>query len=177
MKIHLLGPSGSGTSTIGKDLSKLYDISYFDSDDIFWKKTDPPFTTKRDILERQKLLEEIVLSKSDWILGGSVLKWGDKILEDSSIVLIYLYIEPKIRIKRLKKREIERFGDRINFGNDMYENHKLFIDWARRYETGDLNMRSMKSEVEWIGRAKGKVIKIDKELSIKDIIEILKYEL
>ena len=38
MKIHLLGSSGSGTSTIGKILAKKLNIHFFESDDFFGKK-------------------------------------------------------------------------------------------------------------------------------------------
>lgn len=34
------------------------------------------------------------------------------------------------RIERLKKRERENFGSRIDFGGDMYEIHQKFIEWA-----------------------------------------------
>jgi adenylate kinase family enzyme len=50
MFIHLLGPSGSGTSILGKAISQRLNIPWFDSDDIFWIKTDPPYTKKRILL-------------------------------------------------------------------------------------------------------------------------------
>jgi len=47
MKIHILGPSCSVTITLGRALSENLYIPWFDSDDIFWVKTDPPYTQKR----------------------------------------------------------------------------------------------------------------------------------
>ncbi len=56
MKIHLLGPSCSGTTTLGKLIAKEYKIPWYDTDDIFWIKTDPPFTQKRELNERIEIL-------------------------------------------------------------------------------------------------------------------------
>jgi shikimate kinase len=38
MKISLIGMPGSGKSTIGKSLSEMLNIAFFDSDDIIEKK-------------------------------------------------------------------------------------------------------------------------------------------
>lgn len=54
-----------------------------------------------------------------------------------------------MRIARLKKREKERFGSRIEPGGDMYQQHLEFIDWAKKYDTGGLNMRSKAKHDEW----------------------------
>lgn len=172
MHIHLLGPSGSGTSSLGKAISEELNIPFFDSDDIFWEMTNPPFTSKRSIEQRQILLREINTHNKSWIISGSMLQWGD-FLRDEIDLIVYLYIERDIRIKRLVKREKERFGDRILPGNDMYENHQAFITWAESYEDGDLNMRSKKSEIEWIKEAKRKVLKIEKEMPIKEELELV----
>lgn len=49
----------------------------------------------------------------------------------------------------IKKREKERFGSRIEPGGDMYQQHLEFIDWAKKYDTGGLNMRSKAKHDEW----------------------------
>jgi adenylate kinase family enzyme len=59
MKIHLLGPSCSGQSTLGKLISQKYQIPYFDTDDIVWIETDPPFSIQRKNIEKMELLKEI----------------------------------------------------------------------------------------------------------------------
>ena len=64
--------------------------------------------------------------------------------------MIYKYVEQDIRIERLLKREKQRYGNRIESGNDMYQIHKDFVEWAKRYETGEMDMRSRKSELEWM---------------------------
>lgn len=167
MKIHLLGPSGSGTSTLGDALSKELNVPWFDSDDIYWERTNPPFTVIRSLVERQKILREIDSNNDSWIISGSMLEWGD-FLRDKMELIIYLYVDKETRIGRLKKRESVRFGDRILRGNDMYENHQAFIKWAESYEEGGYDMRSKLSETAWIKEAKCPVLKIEKEMPLTE---------
>lgn len=172
MKIHLLGPSGSGTTTLGKIISEKYDILHIDSDDVFWMPTDPPFSVKRKSEARSDLLKSITRQNDSWVLSGSCMGWGDFIKEELDLV-IYKYLEPEERIRRLKKREKERFGKRIEPGNDMYENHRNFIQWAAAYETGGMEMRSIKSEESWMENLKCDTVRIDKEMSIAEEMRIV----
>ena len=160
MKIHLLGPSCSGTSTLGKLIADKYNIPWIDSDSIFWIKTNPPFTTKRDKNERTKMLKDYFNKNDSLVLSGSALEWGD-FIKDHLDLIILKYVDQENRIKRLMAREIERYGNRIDPGNDMYEIHKEFIEWNKKYETGGMEMRSRKSELTWISDAKCKILKLE----------------
>lgn len=54
--IHVMGASGSGTTSLGRALAEKLDIAHLDTDDFFWLPTDPPFTMPRDADERIGLL-------------------------------------------------------------------------------------------------------------------------
>ncbi|ASR09775.1 hypothetical protein CHY08_18390 [Rhizobium leguminosarum bv. viciae] len=59
--IHVMGASGSGTTSLGRALAERLDIAHLDTDDFFWMPTDPPFTTPRDADERIRLhLDDLV---------------------------------------------------------------------------------------------------------------------
>ena len=172
MKIHILGPSGSGTTTLGRALSQKMKIPHFDSDDFFWMPTDPPFTIKRSLEERVPLLENTLNAHKSWILSGSMLKWGDFLIPQLDLV-IYLYVEKEIRIKRLKIRERDRFGCRIDPGNDMFDNHRIFIDWASSYDDGGMDMRSRQSEEAWMKKLKCRVVRINGEMGVGEEVEMV----
>jgi len=176
MKIHLLGPSCSGTSTLGKLIAEKYNIPWFDTDEIFWIKTDPPFTTKREINERIKMLENIFNVNSSLVLSGSAIKWGDSMKNRLDLV-VYKYVDQETRIKRLMAREIERYGNRIEFGNDMYDAHKKFVEWNKKYETGGMDMRSGKSELLWINDIKCKIIKLEENRTTEEELKIVSKEI
>jgi adenylate kinase family enzyme len=160
IKIHILGASGSGTTTLGKAIASKYNVSHFDSDDFFWMPTDPPFRQKRPVDQRISLLKETLLSYDSWVVSGSALKWGDFLREDADLI-IQTYLEPDIRINRLLKREFERYGERIKPGGDMHNTHCEFVAWAKLYDNGGPDKRSRLSEEMWLKKAKCLVIRID----------------
>jgi adenylate kinase family enzyme len=176
MKIHLLGPSCSGTSTLGKLIAEKYKIPWYDTDDIFWIKSDPPFTQKREKDQRIKLLIEIFEKNNSLVLSGSAMKWGD-FIKDHLDIIIYKYVEQEIRIKRLVEREKNRYGNRIEPENDMYEIHKEFVEWNKKYETGDMEMRSRQSELAWLNEAKCKIIKLEEDKAPEEELKIVSEEI
>lgn len=60
-KIHILGASGSGTSTLGRLIETEYGFVHLDTDDYYWLSTNPPFTTPRERTEHIKLLKEDII--------------------------------------------------------------------------------------------------------------------
>jgi adenylate kinase family enzyme len=172
LKIHLLGASGSGTSSIGKKIAESLQIPFFESDDIFWEETSIPFTQKRDIEIRKTILNDIINKNENWVISGSALKWGDKLLQVSDLIIL-ITCPTSVRIQRIKGREFKRFGKRLLPGNDMYQNHFEFLNWASSYDTGGMDMRSLQSERTWLSRASctTKIVEnIDIDHSIKSIL-------
>jgi len=176
MKIHLLGPCGSGTSTLGRLIARKYGYTWFDSDDFYWYKTDPPYTKKREMDDRVNLLHSTLGKHDSWVLSGSVLNWGNELRNVFDIV-VYLYVEQEERIRRLEKRERENYGTRIDSGNDMGEIHKALIDYSKQYETGGMDIRSRMSELEWLKEAKGEIIRLEGSLTIEEKMEIVAKEI
>ena len=60
MKIHIIGCSGSGKTYLANALSKKYNISHFDLDDIQWDNNAKEYGKKRTLDERKALLQEIL---------------------------------------------------------------------------------------------------------------------
>jgi len=106
---HILGASGSGTTTLGAELARQLHCPHFDSDAYLWHPTDPPFDRIRPREERQRLLMADLGSSDAWILSGSLCGWGDVAIPLFDLV-IYLWIPQDIRLARLMQRERERYG-------------------------------------------------------------------
>lgn len=170
--IHILGASGSGTTTLAKALSSKLGYAHFDSDHYFWLPTKPPFTTKRPLNERIALLKNDVEKADNWIVSGSNCGWGD-FLMDSYDLVIFLYVPANIRLERFVQREIQRYGiKRISPGGDLYENHKAFLEWAAAYDDGGMEMRSLALHNEWLKRLKCPVVRIEGDYSIDERVKI-----
>ncbi len=169
-RIHIFGASGSGTTTLGKALSEELKTKHFDTDDFYWIKSDPPFQNPVPKNERQQKLDSQLKKYENWVLSGSLCGWGDFAIPYFTLA-IYLYIPNKIRMERLRKREIERYGsDILKQGHPMRQTHLDFISWANNYDEGGMEMRSKLRHYEWIKTMPLKVISIVEEMAISDLV-------
>jgi adenylate kinase family enzyme len=69
-RIHILGASGSGTTTLGRALAERLQCPHFDTDDYFWLPTDPPFTHQRERTQRQRLLMDDLTAHDSGLYQG-----------------------------------------------------------------------------------------------------------
>lgn len=146
--IHIYGASGSGTSTLGRKICDELGYKHMDTDDYFWLPTNPKYITKRDKKECIELMMNDIENNDNVVISGSLVDWGDELIPLFTLV-IRLETETDIRIERLRNREKEAFGIRIEKNGDMYQNHLEFINWARAYDTGGLDMRSRTKHDAW----------------------------
>ncbi len=167
--IHILGASGSGTTTLGKAIGEQYGFRHIDADDYFWLPTDPPYTSKRELLERQRLLGEAIASSPRCVISGSLCGWGDMFIPRFELVIL-VETPTRTRIERLKQRERGHFGQRILPGGDMYANHMEFLAWAARYDTAGLEQRSRALHAQWLGRLACPLVKVDGTMPAEEIL-------
>lgn len=146
--IHIYGASGSGTTTLGRKICEELGYRFMDTDDYFWLPANPKYTTKRSKEERLALMKKDIAEADNVVISGSLADWGDELIPLFTLV-IRLVTDTEIRIERLKIREKQKFGDRIMPDGDMYTSHMEFIEWARKYDTGSINMRSKAKHDEW----------------------------
>ncbi|MEM9338806.1 MAG: AAA family ATPase [Bacteroidota bacterium] len=172
MKIHIFGASGSGVTTLGKALAEKLKVPYFDTDDYYWKKTDPPFTQKEAIPDRQANILKDTAPLNDWILGGSLVSWGE-FIKDTFELAIFLYLPAEIRMERLKKREYERYGNIIFDDPIRHQQYLDFIAWASRYDDDTFEGRSKKIHLNWYDTLKSQKIKIVGDLTTVERIEMV----
>ncbi|WP_089941633.1 ATP-binding protein [Candidatus Entotheonella palauensis] len=175
-RIHILGASGSGTTTLGLALIERLNYPHFDTDDYFWLPTDLPFTQKRDAPLRQKRLMGDLTAHDAWVLSGSLCGWGDVAIPLFELV-VYLRIPPAIRLERLRQREMARYGERIMPGGDMYEKSQAFLKWAASYDEGGLDMRSRCLHEQWLSSLPCPVVRIEGEHAIEEEFDILMREI
>jgi adenylate kinase family enzyme len=175
-RIHILGASGSGTTTLGHVLAERLNYTHFDTDNYLWLPTDPPTIEKRELTLRQKLLMDDLTTHQSWVLSGSLCGWGDITIPLFELV-IYLWVPCEIRLERLHHREYERYGQRIMPGCDMYEQSQAFLDWAASYDEGGLDMRSRQLHEQWLGMLPCPIICIEGEYTIEEQIDVLMTEI
>lgn len=159
-RLYLIGASCSGVSTLGATLSARLRVPLLDVDDVYWLPTDPPFTTKRPPEDRVRLIQERQSRTDGWVLSGSFIGWGDRLIEHVEIIA-FLYTPTTIRMRRLEHREAQRHGDRILPGGDMHEGHLAFRDWASRYDDPSFTGRNLAQHERWLEAQTAPVLRLD----------------
>jgi adenylate kinase family enzyme len=162
-RVHIVGASGSGTTTLGRALAAQLGVRHFDTDDYYWLPTDPPYREKRPIEERLARLEPLLRASESWVLSGSLVGWGDPLIPYFDLV-VFLAVPQEVRLARLRERERRRYGESaIRPGGSHHEKFREFLDWARSYDEGDLDMRSRARHEQWLGQLETRVLRLEEE--------------
>lgn len=159
-RLYITGASCSGVTTLGSLLAEALNLPQFDVDDFYWLPTDPPFTAKRPPEDRVQLILDRQEDFPGWILTGSCVGWGDRLIRDADLI-IFLNIPTIIRLERLDQREASRHGLRILPGGDMYENHIAFRDWASRYDDPSFKGRNRAQHEAWLTEQTAPVLRLN----------------
>jgi adenylate kinase family enzyme len=167
----LTGGPGAGASTTGQRLAATLGLQWLDSDTYFHKPTDPPYREQYAQEERARLLHEAFRGADSWILSGSIAAWEIHDVAFSHAIL--LHPGPAIRLARLRGRERERFGARIDAGGEMHEDHREFLEWAASWESGELAGRSLPRERAFIARHCARSLEILGEPSPEALEQII----
>ena len=171
--INIFGSSGSGSTTLANQIASRYDYYHIDVDDMLWEKTDPPFTIRRSDLEARKCIINELKNKERVVISGSLVGFGDDIKEKINL-FVFINLDIETRIKRIEKRERERFGERVMPGGDLYQKHLDFLEWVSNYETNPEYIRSRKQHLLWLDGVKCPVLKVTEELSINELMALVR---
>jgi adenylate kinase family enzyme len=167
--IHVMGASGSGTTSLGHALASSLAIRHLDTDHFFWMPTDPPFTTPREVEARVEMLREEVEASTGWVLSGSALKWGAA-FEPLYDLIIFLRIDPAMRMERIRRREQERYGERIKPGGDMDVKSREFLEWAESYDTAGPERRSLAAHEHWLAIQQAPILRLDSSRPVEALV-------
>jgi adenylate kinase family enzyme len=177
VRVHIFGASGSGTTTLGRALAARIEAASLDTDDFYWKMTDPPYREPRSREARFRELQEALAEHGSWVLSGSLCGWGDPLIPLFELV-VFLWVPTEVRIARLRAREVREFGaEALAPGGSLHRNHEEFIAWARDYDTGGLDMRSLSRHEAWLARISCPTIRFEGEVTVANQVSRILEEL
>lgn len=165
-RIHIVGASGSGTTTLGARLAADGGLSHFDTDDYYWKTK---YTEAAAVPVRLENLGRD-LAGSHWVLSGSLAGWGDPLVPLFDLV-VFVYLDPALRLERLVERERRRYGSAIDPGGPRADEHQAFVEWARQYDHGDESMRSLRRHEAWLAQLPCPVLRLRGEWDLSDKVD------
>jgi len=172
-RIHILGASGSGTSSLAREIVRRYGHRHLDTDDYYWLPTSPPFRETRPAARRLALLHRALAESSAWVLSGSLCGWGDPLIPEFQMI-VFLAVPTPVRLARLARREAARHGpEAIAPGGSLHQAHEEFLDWAARYDTGGPEMRSRAMHEAWLVGVACPVVRLEGDLTADEQIRLI----
>lgn len=171
--INIFGSSGSGSTTLAREIAIKYGYYHIDVDDALWEDTDPPFSKRRDDEEARKHILEEIKKDENIVISGSLVGLGDDIKHLIKL-FVFINLDIDVRIKRIEHRERMRFGKRVLEGGDLYQKHLDFLEWVSNYETNPEYIRSRKQHLLWLNDVNVPVLKVTEELSIEELLTLVK---
>jgi len=129
-KIHIVGGSGAGKTTLAEAYSKRSGIPYTEIDDIFW--SDVGGRSKRSLDERTDLLES-TLDSEQWIIEGVFYKWLAPSFERAEKIIV-LNTPKWARFYRIVKRALGQLISRPKSYRTIIANHLELIVFNHSYE-------------------------------------------
>lgn len=176
MKVLIFGASGSGKTTLGKEIEKRTDFTHLDADDYYWKKTNPPFQEKIPLTERNENLKVDFNRFDKVVVSGSMVSWG-KEWQTAFDLAVFIRLENTERMRRLKKREVERYGKRLLTDKKIQHTSKAFLEWANQYENPNFDGRSLKVHNDWMKLLDCKIVRLHGENELNKNVETILSEI
>ncbi|WP_257165915.1 hypothetical protein [Bradyrhizobium sp. SRS-191] len=168
-RIHITGASGSGTTTLGRSVASALAIPHHDTDDYFWKPTDPPYDDMRPAPERLRLMADMFVPRPAWVLSGSLAGWGDPLISHFDLV-VFITIEKELRLQRIRCREAARYGAAaVAPGGARHRDTEAFVAWAAAYDEGDSVSRTRAKHEAWLATLPCPVLRLDGGRPIEEL--------
>ena len=163
--ICVCGLNGSGKTTLAGALAKELSFKHMDIEQYYFTSTDNPYASSRTKEEVERLLLEDIKQNPCFVFSAVN---GDMTLEinENYALVVYLDVPLDMRMKRIRQRAIDKFGNRILPGGDMYEQEEQFFSFA---ET-----RTPEKIEDWLKTVNCKVIRLDGTRPIPENVEVIK---
>ena len=169
--IMIIGPSGSGKTTLGKLVAKELEYPYFDVDDYIWRQdTEKPYTVMYSREEKISRLTDAVSKYERFVMAGSMSSFHDA-FDDMFEMMVFLYVDQDTRVKRVHKRAIDRFGNRVLEGGDMFDSHMKFLEYNRAYESD--GSPNLKEQRKWMDSLPCVKMELDGTKKLEDNVKLI----
>jgi hypothetical protein len=85
-------------------------------------------------------------------------------------LVVFLYVPTEVRLARLRRRERDRFGEALDPGGSMHDQHEAFVAHAAGYDCGLSGTRTLHTDKAWLAYLRCPVLSIVGECGTGDQI-------
>ena len=162
--ICICGLNGSGKTTLGAALAERLGFKHMDVEDYYFTRADNPYASARTRDEVEVLLLEDIKQNPCFVFSAVNGNMNSEINSCYDLV-VYLEVPLELRMKRIRQRAYEKFGDRVLPGGDMYEQEEKFFAFAEK--------RSPEKIEEWLQTLTCRVIRLDGTKAVEYYVQTL----
>ena len=160
--IIICGLNGCGKTTAGREVAQRLGFKRMDVEDYYFPASAVPFSVSRTKDEVRALMWADIQKHQNFVMSSVGCDWGDEI-EGSFALAVFLTAPKEIRMDRIDRREVIRFGDRVQEGGDMYEQQRQF----RKFVAG----RSEETYRAQLQRLRCPVLELDATLPLEEVVD------
>ncbi len=164
--IIVCGMNGAGKSTLGRALAQKLGYNFIDIEDIYFPKTDPDYlySSPRTEEEVEALLMERISGGKAFVLASVRGDYSERIAKSFDLA-VYIQVPKDIRMERIKKRSLDKFGDRAMPGGDLFEKERRFFEMCAN--------RDEHIAENWAKTLKCPVIRVDGLKTVEENVAII----
>ncbi len=161
--ILVCGLNGSGKSTIGQILANRFNFHFIDSEHLFFEKRNV-YKSSRSHEQATNILENEIKENPNFIFASVKGEYGENFVSKLNCA-IFVDVPEKIRLKRIVERDINKFGDRVTYGGDLYEDTHKFYEFVQSRDNSYVE--------KWLDTLSCEIIRIDGTKPIEENINLI----
>ena len=163
--IAIVGLNGSGKTTLGRALAERLEYFRIDVEDYYFP-AEGAFDSPRTREEVERMMLADIEKHGDFVLSAVCADFAS--IEPFYELIVYLEAPQNERMERIRRRSIDRFGERVLPGGDLYESEEKFFAFAAK--------RTPEKIEKWIENVSCPIIRIDSRKPTDELVtDILKY--
>ncbi len=131
-RIVIVGNSGSGKTSLARQLSQVVSLAHLDLDEIAWKEADPP--VRESLAESAAQIDAFTARNPRWIVEGcyaSLVEYAARMA--THMVFLNLGVEECVRNCRSRPWEPGKYPSKEAQDGNL----EMLVDWVRSYDSRD----------------------------------------